>query len=361
MINYQTSPFPAQRILLFLAGAVLCAPSVLFAQSPGQGSTPVGSAFAEACAGIGFSSPLQPGNAWVPGINGAGGATICNSASGAAPNQGASNTGVKAPYQPYADNASATGTIGQLHLQATHSGNTSYFLPEAYADAGWNDLVTAFDPLNPLLPNGTAGVMVSGIQVSGNFTAAGPSSLTSGFVEIFQNGGTVTANDAAAYAAFLALNPNAVSNGCSGPAWSPEMVGWGASSRTNTCQTVNANTTVWFVLPVTIGQQYQIGIWADISAGEGSDAGTATPVDGPQDTASADMSHTILWAGTNYFISGGQTYTDVTLTSASGFNYNVAATDTAAVPEPSTTTLLPGGVVILALALRRRIRANSVT
>ena len=206
----------------------------------------------------------------------------------------------------------------------------------------------------PGLSDGQSGNWVIPINVSGIFAASGPFARAGGAIEIFQNGidiqnygGAYTA----AYNDFKALNT--VSNGCIGPSWSPEMVAWGASGTGNTCQNLNVVTTVNFVLPAIVGQEYKIGIWADISAGEGSDG--LPPPDEPLDIASVDMSHTILWGGPGYFINDadGQIYS-VVITSGSGHDYNVAATDTSETPEPSSALLLLCGSILM-IASRLRI------
>lgn len=332
--------------LILLVVALLCSAPSLFASALGQAGTPTGSASINICAGIGYSNNLTPGIPWDGNPSGG---TNCSYSTGALVSQSAYATGSKAGNAfPYTDNASGSATPTQIHLGATHSGDSDYFFPEAYAEGGWNDIVTP----NVVGIPGTAGVWVFGISVSGTITSTGPDAGAEGFVEVFQNGNDVQDYSTyfdAAYKKFAALNT--ISNGCIGPSWSQEMVGWGASSRNGSCGTVNANTTVWFALPVTIGASVNFGIWADISAGEGS-AGQYPP-NSPIDTASADLSHSILWGGPGYFIDGkGNVYNNVTLTSASGANYNVAATDTAATPEPSTAVLLLAGLAILWLRVR---------
>jgi hypothetical protein len=157
-----------------------------------------------------------------------------------------------------------------------------------------------------------------------------------------------------AYTTFAGLNTT--HNGCVGPSsWAPEIVGWGVTGDRypGTCPATISGSTVYFALSVTAGASFQLGIWASIRAGQYS-AGSASP-DLPQDTASANLANTILWGGPGYVIdSNGQVVTDFSISSASGSNYNVAAADSAAVPEPSTVMLFALGLGGLTIAARRR-------
>jgi hypothetical protein len=241
-----------------------------------------------------------------------------------------------------------------LKFAVSHSGSADYFFPEGYADAGWNDVMTA---KIPGLADGQSGNWVIPINIAGTLATSGPGARSGAAIEIFQNGIDIQSYGGkytAAYNEFAALNT--VSNGCIGPSWSQEIVAWGSSGTDSACQNLNVVTTVDFVLPAVVGQQYEIGIWADISAGEGS-AGLPPPGT-PLDVASADLSHTILWGGPGYFINDadGQVY-DVDITSGSGYDYNVAATDTSDTPEPSSALLVLGGIVLIFVS---RLRISSL-
>ena len=78
----------ARRTVLVVAA--LCAPSAMYADVLGQASTPNGSAFADACAGLGYSPDVQPGIAWAGNPSGG---TTCFSAPGASVSKTASATG----------------------------------------------------------------------------------------------------------------------------------------------------------------------------------------------------------------------------------------------------------------------------
>jgi PEP-CTERM motif len=347
----------SQARLTLLVVAALCAPSAMYADSMGQASTANGSAFVDACAGLGYSSDLQPGTAWAGNPSGG---TNCGHNTGALVSQPASATGSAAPNPyPYDDISSASASIGHLHLDAGHTGDSGYYFPEAYAEAGWNDTVTP-NVSNLVGVAGNTGVWVIPITVSGIFATSGPDAGADGYVDVFQNGQEFRDSgpaDDAAYSVYRSVNApllSNVANGFPGAGWSNEMIGWSATSRYGAGYALlDPSTTIYFALPVTLGQSYSLGIWADLSAGEYS-AGAAGPTL-QQDIASADMSHSILWGGPGYFIDGaGNIHTDVTITSGSGYNYNVAATDSAAAPEPSSTVLALIGVGLLALASQRR-------
>ncbi len=350
----------ARRTVLVVAA--LSVPSAIYADLLGQASTPNGSAFVDACAGLGYSSDLQPGIAWAGSPSGG---TNCHNTAGASVNTAALATGSAAPNPyPYEDMSSASASIGQLHLDAGHTGDSGYYFPEAYAEAGWNDTVT------PNVTNlsgvvGNTGVWVIPITVSGIFATSGPDAGADGYVDVFQNGqevGGYGTADAAAYSVYQSANApllSGVANGFPGASWNKEMIGWSATSRYGAgYATLDPSTTIYFALPVTLGQNYSLGIWADLSAGEYS-AGAAGPTL-QQDIASADMSHSVLWGGPGYFIDGaGNVHTDVTITSGSGYDYNVAATDPGAAPEPSSIVLALSGVGLLALGSRRRCRLRN--
>ena len=360
MNTVRGSFYQSGRNALLTFAALLCAQPALLADAVGYLGTANGSASAEACAGLGYSDNLIPGQPWVPGVNGAGGATVCNFGTGALVGEAASNILTNPGHPNAVDNSAVTATVGQLHLNATHSADANYFLPEAYSDAGWNDLATVHIAG---VADGTAGLWAMPIAVSGIFTASGTiptsSPFADGFLEVFQNGNDVQDYNPsydAAYNLFLALNGpsndiTGSNTSCIGPGWSPEMVGW---ASTVNCTGASPNTTAWFVLPVILGQQLQFGIWADIAAGEGSD-GSVPPGD-PADSAAANLGNSILWGGPGYFVSGGQTYTDISITSGSGFDYNSPAVDSVVTPEPSTALLL--GCSAIALCFWRRKRAG---
>lgn len=347
----------SQAMRTALVVAALCAPFAIYADSLGQASTANGSAFVDACAGLGYSPDLQPGTAWTGNSSGG---TNCGHNTGALVSQPASAIGIAAPNPyPYDDMSSASASIGHLHLDAGHTGDSGYYFPEAYAEAGWNDTVTP-NVNNLVGVVGNTGVWVIPITVSGIFATSGPDAGADGYVDVFQNGQEFRDSgpaDDAAYSVYRSANApllTGVANGFPGAGWSNEMIGWSATSRYGAGYALlDPSTTIYFALPVTLGQSYSLGIWADLSAGEYS-AGAAGPTL-QQDISSADMSHSILWGGPGYFIDGaGNIHTDVTITSSSGYDYNLAATDAAAAPEPSSTVLALIGVGLLALVSQRR-------
>lgn len=79
-----------------------------------QSNTIPGAASVSACSGIGYSASATPGTAWVPGINGADGATVCDY-----------DTGLNSPTSTPEPGMSAlmgTGmTVGSLRLRRRSS------------------------------------------------------------------------------------------------------------------------------------------------------------------------------------------------------------------------------------------------
>ena len=118
------------------------------------------------------------------------------------------------------------------------------------------------------------------------------------------------------------------------------MVGYAARGNTAYTSLSLTSSDIWFALPVTIGTQLQLGIWASIIAGEGSAGGSLG-----LDTAAANLSDTISWGGPGYLMEGGNTITNFSISSTSGFNYNQAAS--VGTPEPAT--ILLAGLALAAM------------
>ncbi len=336
-------------IRLLSSVAILCGTALMPAPASAstvfdQSNTPLGTASASACSGIGASASASPGTAWNPGNNGV---TVCNYGTGVTPGVSSAATASQAPNPfPYVDSSTASAVVQKIKLFATHTGDSGYFLPQAYAQGGWNDSLT----LN------VSGIWVFPIDVNGTFISSGPGGFGAGYLEVFQNGVDFEPDTQAqipAYNTFLALNNT--HNGCPGPSsWSPEMVGWGVTdSNPALCSSTLTASTVFFAIPVTAGITFDLGIWASVEAGEVSAGNPASNL--PQDTGSADLAHTFLWGGPGYVIEGdGQAHTDFTISSLSGSDYNVAAADTASTPEPSTEALFVLGMAAIGVAARRR-------
>lgn len=101
------------------------------------------------------------------------------------------------------------------------------------------------------------------------------------------------------------------------------------------------------MIPVTFGVSFEFALYANASARQGTNGGFLG-----QNQTSVDFGHTISYAGGAYFLGdNNSTITNLTYTSASGFDYQNAA-----IPEPATWRL--GGLSLLAGAVWRKTRGR---
>lgn len=325
----------------YLAALMLISAGAGMAATLGQATTPIGSAFVNACTGVGVYASVIPGAAWNGGATSGG--TTCNNGSGASVTMSSGSI----PPTGNFDYANGTAQVGGTVLQAFHTGDSSLAFPDAVVNAGWNDDLT-IQPTNPAY-NGMAGYYVFPIFLNGALSTTGPDGLAQLWLNIYQNGQMVgsdySAQDSAAYAFFLANNTT--HNGPIFSSWDSEMVGYESNSS---APVELANATVWFAVPVTLGQQFELGVWVGISAGEGSSGASAGT-----DMAAVDPP-SMSWGGPGYVVVGGNTISAIDITSQSGFNYNQAFTGAA--PEPSCIVLTAIGLLMLfgARLLRERFR-----
>ena len=176
--------FGGMQILAAVVAGAALGGWQLQASTLGAGTTPNGSAFVNACAGVGVYSAINPGYAWNSGATGGG--TTCNYSSGTSVTQSATGSGSQAgdPIS-YSNSATGSAAVGTLHLNATNSGDSSYDFPDGVVDAGWNDLVTVNGPGM----TGQQAVWIFPIVVNGSFTANGKNDASAaGFVDVWQNG-----------------------------------------------------------------------------------------------------------------------------------------------------------------------------
>ena len=307
-----------------------------------QSSIVDGGAMVNACAGSQAFSGLP-----TPGATSLGGATdqfvTCNNqavASGTV-SQSASNSG---SYQgtPFSNSASATAALGQIHISATNSGAAITTFAGAIADAGFNDSITVNSP-NVTLSNG---LLHLEFQFDGTMSASGAGARGMFEVAAYMNHFVMNpyGGNAAAYTEFLSLN-NTHNPGI-GFSFDSMMIARGVyDDGTNTdFPNYNATEIVTFVFPLVSASPIEIGIWANLIAGENASGGGNT-----LNSTSVDFSHTISYLGA-YVTQNGQVVNGVTYSSAGGFDYSNPV-----VPEPATWTL---GIAAAGLAgvakLRRR-------
>lgn len=151
-------------------------------------------------------------------------------------------------------------------------------------------------------------------------------------------------NGGNAYSLFAGMNSHDYGNGREGTElemMTYEVNGNGRSS-------LAISNTSYFVIPVTFGESFEFALHASASSRQGSNAGIGR---GPSES-SVDFGHTISYAGGAYFLgTDNSTITNLTYTSASGFDYQNAA-----IPEPATWLL--GGLSLLAGAVWRKTRSR---
>lgn len=117
--------------------------------------------------------------------------------------------------------------------------------------------------------------------------------------------------------------------------------------RSNGVSSLAIANTSYFVIPVTFGVSFEFALYANASARQGTNGGFLG-----QNQTSVDFGHTISYAGGAYFLGdNNSTITNLTYTSASGFDYQNAA-----IPEPATWRL--GGLSLLAGAVWRKTRGR---
>lgn len=130
-------------------------------------------------------------------------------------------------------------------------------------------------------------------------------------------------------------------DGSSNHLWSTDrQVGaWGVASAPNASLAINEVVT--FSLPVVVGQNMDVGLYASADAGQRSSGGF------PGWMANSGLQFTSFIAGANLVI-GGQAVPGFSIASASGLDWTVAA-----VPEPGTWALMLAGLGVVALRRRR--------
>jgi hypothetical protein len=361
-----------------LAGAVLLLPTLgARAATPSQNNLVPGAAMASACVGNGFPGIGHSGDAVNLGVSTSSGsaptAQALNCVLDASGVGGTAQTGAQiggGVFGPnaYNNSATASATAGLIKLQSGNHGSFGDDFSGGGAQGGWND---TFIPLGGG-PIGTTGLLAFTVHADGDLAANGLGASAQTFIEIYQDHGSVQpyadALHAAAYNKFLALNTgfnaalnhNSVAEGTILFGWDYEMKPFGAVDYDNgspdslSTHHLVTNEDVTFVLPVTWGTAFSLGVYAAVDASETSSGGSSAF---PANDASADFHNTVFWTGDYYGLAAdgtGPPLPGVRLTSASGIDYNQNFGPTAAVSEPASLLLLAGGLGSLGLLMRRR-------
>ena len=300
----------------------------------GQAGVPIKHSFASTCAGStfgqGFSPGYGPGDGTVTAQRAC--SAVVSATSGGTAVSSNARTGNSNGF--FSNKAKAVATIGKLHLSATNTGSSSNYFSGAQAAAGFNDSITA----------NVSGIILIPIHVDGTLIVNGSYPAGASFnIQMFQNLNALSHYDTPAYSQFVTANG-------SPPVTDEHFLGFDQAEfwqveRQGADRIIQINKTVTFAVRETAGVAFTLGLYAQLAASEESYGGPGAL----QNTSTADFAHTVSWGGKGVLLlPGGGTTTNFSLTSASGYNYNVSA-----VPEPGEWAMLIAGFGVCGLARRR--------
>lgn len=330
----------------FLFAAVLVAlpASPAHASFAGQSAVAAGHSFVSSCSGTGFGYFDQGGNAVSGGTSSAeqNCAYAVSAAIGGTATVQTASSGAFFGYG-FANDSNATASLGTIHLFAENNGSAATHFSGSQAVAGWNDSMT----IVPLAGQNGAGIKIITLHVDGMLSSIGQGADSQFGIEVLLNhnflqpyGPSIYGN---AYAIFAAANsPLAVDDVFYG--WDYQMKPW-RETNYGTDRTRAVDQSITFAVPFIYNVPFTLGIYAQVGAGEASSGGSAQ-----QNQSTVDFAHTISWGGKGLVVdaSGLNSTTNFTITSLSGFNYNVNA-----VPEPGIWVLLLTGFGAIGAAARR--------
>jgi hypothetical protein len=313
-----------------------------------QATTPVGSGYANACAGDQYFSTLpNPGSGFSTTTDSF---MTCQTNTGAPAFATASNSGT-VNGTAYSNSATSNAGPGFIKVGASNSGATNVPFPGAAAYGGWNDQFTI---------NGGVGsaVWVAELYVTGNLTETGPGGLARLGVAAYLNHNFLqpygnSINGFAYNGVFLPLNggSSGIRNSEIYFSWDYQGLWFGADS---VLHNYSLARTMYFGIPFTYGTPFTAGFYLGGVVGEGASGASQGP-----DTSSFDFTHTATWGGQGFVVdpNDSSTTTNFTISSQSGFDYSVAT-----VPEPATGWLfafaLCSLVVLSNLVQRRASHGN---
>ena len=312
----------------------------------GQATTPVGAAFASGCAGFGNGSNPTPGpyevNYFASTMTCNGGSSaVGGSVSGTASSSGTVQNGNTA--NNYSNSATASASVGVLRLYAISDGSTATRFSGSIANAGYNDRVTI---------GGGSGdaYWVLPFHIEGMMTAPNLRGVGDFKIAAYKNQSLLGLTSGNTYPIFSGLN--STHYGSASANIQTEVISYGVTNYgpndPSTYATLAVDHTRFMVIPFTFGVSFEYGIWANASANEGSSASFSLG----QSVTTVDFGNTIAYAGGAYAIgAGNSTISNLTYTSASGFDYQNAAS-----PEPATWLL--GGLSLLTGAVWRKTRSR---
>ncbi len=326
----------ANRLTVTAIATGLAAFATPAAAINGQAGVASGHSLASSCAGTTFGIGFSPG--YITGDGTATAQRACSVATSAAVGGTAVSSNSRSGNDNglFANSATVVASLGTLHLSAANAGSSSNYFSGATGMGGWNDTVTS----------NFTGLWVFSLHVDGQLSVGGAYPASAYFnIQAFLNLQALSHYNTAAYSAFLAANGPLPANSDSYYGFD-QSDNW-AIQRTTADRIVLINQDVFFAVPVVAGVAFTLGIYSQIEAAESSYGALGAP----HNNAAADFANTITWNGKGSLITGSGPTTNFTLTSGSGFNYNISA-----VPEPGAWAMLIAGFGVCGVAARRRAR-----
>ena len=315
----------------------------------GQNSTPDGESFASACAGTGFSSVPQAGDAFGNGVSN----TQRNCQKQTTTGGGTAAVTASNGNASYSNAATGSATQGIIKLNASNAETAPITFTGANTNAGWNEAIT----LSQTGQSGQAAWVIP-IDVVGLMQANGSGSRGIAGVQAYRNHSRITGSGSSLNAAAKGLfdSINTKTNGTILFSFDYEAVYWGVTDRgagdpQNTLQ-LDVDQMVQFVVPFTWGVSFDLGIFANLNAAESSSGST-------DNSTSLDFDSTVAWAGPGYALNfdgsvlGADQIVGFDITSTSGTDYTQSFVTS--VPEPATLGLFALAVALVGVAHRRRI------
>lgn len=220
--------------------------------------------------------------------------------------------------------ASGSAAFGAIRLQATELAKGA---SAAGVGGGWTERMS----VTRAGQDGESAVWLFRLHVSG-----------SGFVEQF--GGGVSAAVGGFRNGELLSRTVSGWNGGTASTGLGQSFSWGSGSTRNAPATLAIDETLTFAVPVTLGRDFNWGIYATALARGPFNACCGTYAQ------SVDFGNTFRYAGSAGLVVDGVLYQDETFVSASGIDWRNAAP----VPEPGAWVLLLSGLCAVAAVCRAR-------
>ncbi len=309
-------PFAAAVLLATLAVPVAAGPSVFNVVPPGG--------FATAC-----GSDLSSSNAFIPGVDVSTLGTFspghftCQSQTFAGP-AGVGHAAAQWTAPKVSNSAASTAGMGLLQLQAQNTAPANVQFPAGVGSGGWSETMTITAPDLA----GQAAVWTFAVEVQGTLDTDSPN-LARLFASVFKNQGEL---------------PNSVPGfsrgGSDAFTTDRQRVRWDAGRG----QDRSFVDVVTFAVPVTVGQSFNWGVYAALSAGMAAWSPSLPTVG----TSTAQVQ--LRYGGSTGLTVGGVAVADYALNAASGLDWQAATP----VPEPGTTALLLAGMAVVGSLTRRR-------